>query len=74
MLNFLQSHPDYLLVLGVLIFLVYKVIIAVKNFRPEDDDDDQDGGIFSSEPILDLPPGVSLPTGPEKEKESELVA
>lgn len=73
MVNFLQSHPDYLLVLGVLVFLVYKVIVAIKNFRPEDDDD-QDGGILSSEPILDLPPGVSLPTGPVKERESELVA
>lgn len=74
MLDFIQKHPDYLLMLGLLVFLVIRVIKVVINIDKNDGDDtDGDGGITSQDPILDLPPGVSLPSDPREAKEREIL-
>lgn len=61
MFSYISSHPDYLIVLTISIFLVVKVILSILKEDDNNDDDDSDGGIHKDEPVLDLPPGVSLP-------------
>ena len=57
-----------------MIFLVIRTIIHVFNERGGDNDDDDDGGVqYPNDPVLDLPPGVSLPDGsPVTDKQPEL--
>jgi hypothetical protein len=64
MIDFITSHPLYIPFLVFNTLVVYEV---VKNLRGGDkgknDDDDNDGGIYvDDDPVLDLPPGVTLPT------------
>lgn len=67
MFSYISSHPDYIIVLLLSIFLVVKVIVmALKEDDDENDEDDSDGGIDEKEPVLDLPPGVSLPVDSPK--------
>ena len=72
MFDFIQNNPEYIFVFGLSLFLVFKIIRAVLNYDQNDEDDQgNDGGIPDPDPILDLPPGVSLPLTPSKEKVSE---
>ncbi len=67
MFSYISSHPDYIIVLLLSVFLVVKVIImALKEDGNDNDEDDSDGGIGDHEPVLDLPPGVSLPVDSPK--------
>lgn len=73
MIDFVQNNPDYFIFLSLLMFLVYKVIREILDIDEyEDDDQDDDGGILNPDPILDLPPGVSLPSSHPEEKASEV--
>lgn len=68
MVEFALNHPDYLLIMFLCFFLVVKVIVHITNEKPGADSDDNDGGVQNNDPILDLPPGVSLPVNePEKD-------
>ena len=68
MVEFVLTHPDYLLLMFLCFFLVVKVIFHIIGEKPGNDDDGSDGGIQNEDPVLDLPPGVSLPgTKPEKD-------
>ncbi len=64
MIEFLQRHPDYLLLFFLILFAIIKVMISIVQADDHDtsNDDDDSGGILEPDPILDLPPGVSLPT------------
>jgi hypothetical protein len=58
----------------VLIFFVIKRYHMKNQQIDNDQDDDDDGGIeINNLPDLDLPPGICLPSGPEK-FDKELVA
>ena len=70
MVKFILEHPEYLFMLMMFFFAVVKVIIYAVSESNESKDDDDDGGIEVNDPILDLPPGVSLPSNKDK---SELV-
>jgi len=62
MQDFFTSHPLYIPFLVLNAYVIYKVI---KDLLPNDqqNDDDDNGGIHvHDEPILDLPPGVTLST------------
>ena len=63
MIKFIYEHPDYLFLLFLSLFFIYKVLLHIVKYEDdsEDGDDDDDGGIPVEDPILDLPPGVSLP-------------
>lgn len=45
--------------LTIIIITIWYAIREKNNGK--DNDDDDDGGIYPDDPILDLPPGVSLP-------------
>jgi len=65
-MEFLRQHPFYILFLLFNIWLIYRVIKMVINSDDEDKDEDaDDGGVEIDDPILDLPPGVTLPPKPE---------
>lgn len=60
--EFLRSNPEYIIILFICIYTVYKVVqLALKGDNNEDNEDD-DGGMLLEDPILDLPPGVTLPS------------
>ncbi len=64
MLDFIISHLLYIPFIVLNVFIIYKIIkdVLKDDKGKNDDDDDDDGGIFGSDkPVLDLPPGVSLP-------------
>jgi hypothetical protein len=62
MLDHILAHPLYIPFILLNIFIIYKVIRLVLENDEEKNDDDRDGGIARDEdPVLDLPPGVSLP-------------
>jgi hypothetical protein len=62
MLEFIISYPMYIPFIILNTLIIYKVIKDVMN-EDNGQSDDDDGGIFSTKnPILDLPPGVTLPT------------
>jgi len=64
MLDYLISHPLYIPFIILNIFIIYKVIkMVMGSDRDKNDDDDSDGGISDNDnPVLDLPPGVGLPS------------
>lgn len=63
MLDYIIAHPLYIPFIILNIYIIYKVIKMVINNDQESDDDDQDGGISDDDnPVLDLPPGVGLPS------------
>ncbi len=66
-MEFISSHPLYIPFLignGLIIYEIYT--IARKN-NDKDKNDDEDGGTpIESDPILDLPPGVTLPASPKQ--------
>jgi len=67
MLDFIKSYPLYIPFIVLNVFIIYKVIKDVLNDEQEKNGDDEDGGVFSSDiPVLDLPPGVSLPISPKE--------
>lgn len=59
------AYIDFALVLFTYTILIGFILRRRKGNKPADDPGD-DGGILAwTEPDLDLPPGVSLPTGPD---------
>jgi hypothetical protein len=67
MLDFLTTYPLYIPFLIVNIYIIYKVIKDVLNSEKGNNDDDDNGGLLANDqPILDLPPGVSLPVSPKE--------
>lgn len=67
MFSYISSHPDYIIILLLSVFLVVKVIVmALKRDDNDSDEDDSDGGVDGKDPVLDLPPGVSLPVDSPK--------
>ncbi len=62
----------------ILIYIVF-VFMRKKKYKPGNDSND-DGGIeiYTPPPNIDLPPGVSLPTGPrgktQREEPEEILA
>ncbi|GAB2618473.1 hypothetical protein [Belliella aquatica] len=63
MLDYIIAHPLYIPFIILNIYIIYKVIKMVVGKDQGRDDDDQDGGISNNDnPVLDLPPGVGLPT------------
>jgi hypothetical protein len=75
MIEYIQSHPLYIPFLvfnALVIYEIYKTM-AGKNKGKDDDDDNNDGGILvgNDDPILDLPPGVTLPVSPKEPVLSE---
>lgn len=74
MIEFIKNSPEYLIVLGVCIFLVFKIMKIIFSLdENEEDNQGDDGGISNPDPVLDLPPGVSLPEPSPKEKSEILV-
>lgn len=66
MLDFIKSYPLYIPFIIINIFIIYKVIKDVLNDDDENDGDDDEGGVSENDkPVLDLPPGVTLPTSPK---------
>jgi hypothetical protein len=62
MLEFIISYPLYIPFIILNTLIIYKIVKGVMD-EDKGQSDDDDGGIFSSNnPILDLPPGVTLPT------------
>jgi hypothetical protein len=71
MLEFIKSNPEYLLILIVHIIVVFKVLVHIKNADENGNDDDEGGGEKAPDfPVLDLPPGVSLP---KSRRDKELI-
>jgi hypothetical protein len=71
-LHYIIQNPDYLILVGSCAFLVsYFIRWVLKNGNNSDDEDGGGGGGSSEnddDPVLDLPPGVCLPTDkPEPE-------
>jgi len=67
MLDLLTTYPLYIPFLIVNIYIIYKVIKDVLNGEKGKNDDDDNGGLLANDqPILDLPPGVSLPVSPRE--------
>lgn len=67
MINFIASHPLYIPFIAINMVVIYKIIKIVLSDVNEKNDDDEDGGIFvGDEPVLDLPPGVTLPVSPKE--------
>ena len=74
-LEYIGKNPDYIVLVFSCAFLIsYFIRWVLKNNNNNSDDDDQGGGGGSSndsdDPVLDLPPGVCLPTD---KNEPELV-
>lgn len=70
MAEFIQNSSDYMLLLGASSYFLGHENCSHFNENEEHDQSD-DGGI--SGPVLDLPPGVSLPALSPKEKSEILV-
>ena len=67
MLDLLTTYPLYIPFLIVNIYIIYKVIKDVLNGKKGKNDDDDNGGLLANDqPILDLPPGVTLPLAPKE--------
>lgn len=62
MLDFLISYPLYIPFIILNIYIIYKVIKMVLTNDQGKNDDDNGGDSFDENPILDLPPGVQLPS------------
>jgi hypothetical protein len=67
MLDFLTNYPFYIPFIILNVYVIYKVIKDVISGEKGNNDDDDNGGVFANDqPILDLPPGVSLPVSPKE--------
>lgn len=68
MLDFIKSYPLYIPFIILNILIIYKVVKDVLNDdEGKNDEDDDDGGMsVSDKPVLDLPPGVTLPISPKE--------
>lgn len=65
--EFLDAYPFYLLFLIINVLIIYLVFKKILFGNDDDDkDDDDEGGISYDDPILDLPPGVTLPKEPSE--------
>ncbi|UJP66170.1 hypothetical protein [Mongoliitalea daihaiensis] len=62
MRDYILSHPLYIPFVLLNIFIIYQVIKLYVCEDKRNDDDDEGGSSFNDDPILDLPPGVGLPT------------
>lgn len=72
MLDHIIAHPLYIPFIIANIYIIYKVIRLVLKNDEEKNDDDRDGGItYDNDPVLDLPPGVLLPSQSPETKPSE---
>ncbi|MCR9249835.1 MAG: hypothetical protein NXI20_05400 [bacterium] len=63
----MSGHYVDLLIIGFLygILMCFIILAFWRKRKGPSSDDDDDGGIsVPQNPILDLPPGVTLPTGP----------
>ncbi|MDP2042812.1 MAG: hypothetical protein Q8S14_17935 [Algoriphagus sp.] len=58
MLDYILSHPLYIPFIIFNIYLIYKVIRYVLD---NNEGDENGGGSKNDNPVLDLPPGVTLP-------------
>ena len=69
LINFIERHPLYACFIIVNIWLVIHVIreLVYKKDDEDDQDDDSDDGIDNEDdPVIDLPPGITLPDEPEE--------
>jgi len=67
MLDFFIGHPLYVPFIILNVLIIYKIVKLVVNGDKGKNDDDEDGGILATDPpILDLPPGVTLPVLPQE--------
>jgi hypothetical protein len=67
MRDFLTTYPLYIPFIILNVYIIYKVIKDVLNGEKGNNDDDDNGGVLANDqPILDLPPGVSLPVSPKE--------
>jgi hypothetical protein len=76
MIEYIQAHPLYIPFLvfnALVIYEIYKTMIGNDKGKNDDDDNDNDGGILvgDDDPVLDLPPGVTLPVSPKEPVLSE---
>lgn len=63
MFDYIIAHPLYIPLIILNIYIIYEVIKTVTGKDQGNNDDDQDGGITNTkDPVLDLPPGVGLPS------------
>lgn len=70
MLDYILSHPLYIPFIIFNIYLIYKVIrYVLDNDQDNNEGDENGGGSKNDNPVLDLPPGVTLPVS---DKESIL--
>ncbi|MDO8967638.1 hypothetical protein [Algoriphagus sp.] len=70
MLDYILSQPLYIPFIIFNIYLIYKVIRYVLENDQDNNEDDENGGELKNDnPVLDLPPGVTLPVS---DKESIL--
>ncbi|MBC7655327.1 MAG: hypothetical protein H7098_12755 [Oligoflexus sp.] len=63
MIEFITSHTLYIPFITLNVIIIYKIIKNVlrDDNRKNDDDDDEGGILANNNPVLDLPPGVTLP-------------
>lgn len=71
MMEFINAHPLYIPFLignGLIIYEIYSIVRKNNNDKNDDDqNNDGEGGIpIEDDPILDLPPGVTLPVSPKE--------
>jgi len=65
MIDFIYQHPDYLFFLFLCLFFLYKVFLTIIGNNRDEDDNDGGDNELPEDPILDLPPGVSMPVDKE---------
>ncbi len=75
--DYINTHPLYFtLVLGSLLLVIYVIKRIISDTGNDSSDSDEGGGPGNGrspdDPILDLPPGVSLPV--EQEEDSMILA
>lgn len=62
MLDYISSNPLYIPFIIFNIYLIYKVIrYVLDNNQDNNEGDENGGGSKNDKPVLDLPPGVTLP-------------
>ncbi len=72
LLEYLMNHPMYLIFLVLNAWVIWRIVrVSTRNSDDEDSDKGNDGNVPLDDPILDLPPGITLPV-PEEDLEPEL--
>lgn len=67
MIEFITSHTLYIPFIVLNVVIIYKIIKNVLLDENRKNDDDDEGGILANNnPVLDLPPGVTLPISPKE--------